>query len=273
PLFDDPDVGGVQLAVRIRNRETNFLLKFQAHQFWTLSALSQMGRLGVGTVSLGGNGQFARLSALEGLGIAPWSNSLTEDLDLAVSLAIDGWRLASTPDAAVDQQGVEELGRLFTQRTRWYQGHMMTAKRLPAIWRAPSLSHGAALEMTLYILVPWLFDLPWSILCHVILFEILWQATQSHQVVGSGLPWPAALGVWYLLAFWPAAFTAWLARRRDPALRRRDAFLFGHSFVVTNYLFFACAWRALGRIVRGRNGWAKTERIVEAPHAEVLVDA
>ncbi|HEY4378023.1 MAG TPA: glycosyltransferase, partial [Acidimicrobiales bacterium] len=165
PLFDDPDVGGVQLAVRIRNRETNFLLKFQAHQFWTLSALSQMGRLGVGTVSLGGNGQFARLTALEGLGAAPWSNSLTEDLDLAVSLAIDGWRLASTPDAAVDQQGVEELGRLFTQRTRWYQGHMMTAKRLPAIWRAPGLSHGAALEMTLYILVPWLFDLPWSILC------------------------------------------------------------------------------------------------------------
>jgi 1,2-diacylglycerol 3-beta-glucosyltransferase len=263
PLFDDRDVGGVQLAVRIRNRATNFWLRFQNHQFWTLSALSQMGRVGVGTVSLGGNGQFTRLSALQQLGPAPWSASLTEDLDLAVSLAVRGWRLTSTPHAAVDQQGVESFSRLLTQRTRWYQGHMMTARRVPEIWRARRLSHAGALEMTLYILVPWLFDLPWSIVYHLILIELIWYLHGSGLISGSAGSWVAGAAVWYLLAFWPSFVTAILARRRDPTLPWPTAIVLAHGFIITNYVSYLCAWRALARIVTGRRSWVKTDRIAE----------
>jgi 1,2-diacylglycerol 3-beta-glucosyltransferase len=168
PLFDDETAGGAQLAVRIRNRKDNFILQFQDHQFWTLSSLTQAGRIGTKTVSLGGNGQFTRLSALLEVGDQPWSTSLTEDLDLAISMALAGWALTSTPRAAVDQQGVAQLRPLVRQRTRWYQGHMMSGRRLPEVFRSTRLSHASSVEMILYLLVPWLFDLPWSILYHLV---------------------------------------------------------------------------------------------------------
>lgn len=268
PLFDAPAVGGVQLAVRIRNREENFLLQFQDHQFWTLSSLTQYGRIRTGTVSLGGNGQFTRLSALLDVSETPWSGSLTEDLDLAVSLAVHGWTLTSTPRAAVDQQGVQRLRPLIRQRTRWYQGHMTEIARAPEILQSVKMSHAASIEMLLYLLVPWLFDLPWSILYHLILLEIALQAGTTELLTGG--PWQIGLAIalWYLLGFWPALVTAVMARRRDPCQSWFRCIKLGHCFVVTNYLSYTCAWRAVYRMVRGRTGWTKTDRSTETPASE-----
>lgn len=261
PLFDDATVGGAQIAVRIRNRHDGFLLRFQDHQFWTLSALTQAGRNATGTVSLGGNGQFTRLAALLDLGGAPWSDSLTEDLDLAISLTLSGWTLASTTRAAVDQEGVSSLSRLVRQRTRWYQGHMLAAKRIPAILRSQRIGHASALEMTLYLAVPWVFDLPWSILFHLIVAQIAWHAWTGQLGFGSG-PVDLAVGLvlFYGLAFWPALLSAALARSRDRTMRWSTALTLGHAFVVTNYISFTCCWRALFRILRGDRSWAKTQR-------------
>ena len=97
-LFGDPKVGGAQLGVRIRNRRANQLTAIQDCEFWGIAALGQLGRMRTRTVSLGGNGQFTRLTALQSIGDEPWSPALTEDLDLAVTLAIGGWHLTSTPD-------------------------------------------------------------------------------------------------------------------------------------------------------------------------------
>lgn len=263
PIFEDPGVGGVQLAVRIRNRATNFLLRFQDYQFWSQSALTQFGRMRTNSVSLGGNGQFARLSALLDVGNNPWSASLTEDLDLTVSIATRGWKTSSTPRAAVDQQGVETFGALLKQRTRWYQGHMLTAKRLPHILRSTKMGHAASLEMTLYVLVPWIFDLPWSVLYHLVLIELalLLGATDiAHWGVGSVVIYAV---VWCLLGFWPALVTAAVAYRRDHTLGLLGALKMGHAFVVANYLSYACVWRALYRIFRGQHGWTKTARTAE----------
>jgi cellulose synthase/poly-beta-1,6-N-acetylglucosamine synthase-like glycosyltransferase len=265
PLFDDPVVGGAQLAVRIRNRESNFLLQFQDHQFWTLSSLTQYGRIRTGTVSLGGNGQFTRLSALLDISDQPWSSSLTEDLDLAVGLAVHGWKLMSTPRAAVDQQGVDRLRPLIRQRTRWYQGHMTEIRRAPQILRSTRMSHAASIEMLLYLLVPWLFDLPWSILYHLILVEIALQAGSSELLSGGPVEIALAIVLWYLLGFWPAIVTALMARRRDPAQSWIRCLTLGHCFVVTNYLSYVCAWRAVYRMVRRRTGWTKTARSTETP--------
>lgn len=266
PLFDAVGVGGVQLAVRIRNRDDGFWLQFQDHQFWTLSALTQFGRVTTGTVSLGGNGQFTRLSALIEVGKAPWvAGALTEDLELALDLGTRGWHLLSTPRAAVDQEGVGKLRALVRQRTRWYQGHMMSARHIPALLRSPQLSHAAAIEMVLYLLVPWLLDLPWSILYHVICLEIALDAWRSGVVTDPSLNLIGTLAGWYLLAFWPALLTALLAKRRDRSASWRRALVLGHCFLVTNYLSYVCTWGALWRIVRRRNGWAKTDRVGDAP--------
>lgn len=135
PLFGDPRVGGVQLPVRIRNRGS-LLTAMQDIEFWGVCALAQLGRNFCGTASLGGNGQFTRLQALRGLGHRPWGTDLTEDLELTLALASEGWRLVSTPDAWVSQQGVTTLAALLRQRARWYQGHMQAARWLPRLWRA-----------------------------------------------------------------------------------------------------------------------------------------
>ncbi|MFK4299740.1 1,2-diacylglycerol 3-beta-glucosyltransferase [Arthrobacter sp. GAS37] len=263
PVFEDPEVGGVQLAVRIRNRATNFLLRFQDYQFWSQSALTQFGRMRTNSVSLGGNGQFARLSALLEVGDSPWSASLTEDLDLTVSMATRGWKTSSTPLAAVDQQGVETFRALLKQRTRWYQGHMLTAKRLPDILRSTKMSHAASIEMTLYVLVPWIFDLPWSVLYHLVLIELAFMFG-SVNITQWGIGSVAVYAVvWYLLGFWPALLTAAVAYRRDHTLGLFGALKMGHAFVITNYLSYACVWRALYRIVRGQHGWTKTARTAE----------
>jgi cellulose synthase/poly-beta-1,6-N-acetylglucosamine synthase-like glycosyltransferase len=264
PLFDDPDVGGVQLAVRIRNRTDNFLLRFQDHQFWTLSSLTQFGRMVTGTVSLGGNGQFTRLRALVGLDGEPWSPSLTEDLDLTIRLALAGWRLTSTPRAAVDQQGVPSVGPLVRQRTRWYQGHMMAGRHLPDVLASPNMSHASAMEVCLYLLVPWIFDLPWSILYHLVLLQVVLAFPAAELLPGEGWALAAQVAIIYLLGFWPALITAGLAKARDPKMSIRRALELGHCFIITNYLSYACAWRALGRMVRGQNGWTKTSRIDES---------
>lgn len=260
PLFADPVVGGAQLAVRVRNRNDNFLLQFQDHQFWTLSSFTQFGRVATGTVSLGGNGQFARLSALLGVGVQPWSSSLTEDLDVSISLAVAGWRLTTTPRAAVDQQGVARLAPLIRQRTRWYQGHMMSAARLPDVLRSRRMSNAASIEMSLYLLVPWLLDLPWSVLYHLILVQIGLGFADLGLFSGTPLEQVLFVAVWYVLGFWPAIITAFMAHRRNPSMSWRRAVKLGHCFVVTNYLSYVCAWRALARILLKRNGWTKTAR-------------
>ncbi|MGX8903999.1 glycosyltransferase [Streptomyces netropsis] len=271
PLFDDPRVGGVQLGVRIRNRRGNFLTWFQDYQFWAMAAVTQFGRNLTSTVSLGGNGQFTRLSALDGLGDRPWSRSLTEDLDLAISLAARGWRLRTTAHASVDQQGVSDLRRLVRQRTRWYQGHMTAIRRMGEIWRAPRMRHLAALEMFSYLLVPWVLDLPWSILFQ---YCLIWFVRSPNVLVLHGrrvaavnatwLKWPVNLIAWYLLTFAPALATSWTYLRRDRSVGVGRALVLGHSFVVMNYMSFLCAWSALFRMIRGQTGWTKTAREAEA---------
>ena len=57
----------------------------------TFTEIFQRGRQRVGSVGLGGNGQFTRLTALQSLATAPWTDCLTEDLDLGIRLLCRGW--------------------------------------------------------------------------------------------------------------------------------------------------------------------------------------
>lgn len=262
PLFDDPEVGAIQLAVRIRNRE-RFLTRFQDFHFWSMTSVTQFGRHQSSTVSLGGNGQFSRLSALNEAGAKPWSESLTEDLDLAVTLAMKKWKLATTPNAAVEQQGVEKIKTLFTQRRRWFQGHMMMAKRLPEIWGNAQLSQLRVLELSAYILTPWVTILPWSILFHWGLFGLIVDGPSFFSFVTGSATLLIGLVLWYLLAFGPIFVSAFVYWKRDEENRLWMALLHAHCFPLMNYIAFAAVWSALARILKGENGWQKTARVQE----------
>ena len=265
-LFDDHRVGGVQLVVRIRDRR-KLIGQFQDIEFWMISALSQFARSISGTVSLGGNGQFTRLSALAALEGEPWSRSLTEDLDLGLRLIAAGWRITTPTSAYVDQQPVDTFPRLLRQRTRWYQGHMGSIRRLPELWRSTRVNEVAILEVTSYLLVPWLIVLPWSILQQWIFYQIF---TSSGQGVFAtdlgGLPWQVTYAVlWYLLSFAPNLFIGFIYARRTRAVSLWRALVLGHLMIAWNYIGYIAAWRALFRIALGRNGWTKTSRSTEAP--------
>ncbi|WP_426511206.1 glycosyltransferase [Dactylosporangium sp. McL0621] len=117
-LMRDPDVGAVQVRVRIHNRN-KVLGAVQDLEFAAIANASQLLRDTAGTVGLGGNGQFARLSSLIRLGNAPWSHCLVEDLELGLRMHLNGERIRYTSMAHVKQQGLVDVKRLVRQRTRW----------------------------------------------------------------------------------------------------------------------------------------------------------
>ncbi|MDQ2751276.1 MAG: glycosyltransferase [Actinomycetota bacterium] len=260
-LFTDPRVGGVQLIVRIRDRK-KLIAQFQDIEFWMISALSQFARSISGTVSLGGNGQFTKLSALQQLTGEPWSRSLTEDLDLGLRLIAAGWRVTTTTRAYVDQQAVDTLPRLLRQRTRWYQGHMDSIRRLPELWRSTKVNEVAILEVTSYLLVPWVIVLPWSILQQWIIYEIFAGSGQGIFATGlGGLSWQVTYALlWYILSFAPNLMIGFIYARRTRAVTLRRALVLGHLMIAWNYIGYLAAWRALGRMARGRTDWTKTTR-------------
>ena len=142
PYFADPTVGAVQIGVRINNRDSSRLARMQDIEFVVYTEVFQRGRRHLGSVGLGGNGQFVRRSALLSLGGGPWTRSLTDDLDLGVRLIASGWRNEYCPRVAVHQQGVVELRRLIRQRSRWFQGHLQSWRLIPLVLRrVPRRAH------------------------------------------------------------------------------------------------------------------------------------
>ncbi|HHP50348.1 MAG TPA: glycosyltransferase [Moorella mulderi] len=130
-------LGAVQTGVRIFNRHQNLLALMQDLEFAGFSYFVQKARSHMGSVGLGGNGQFVRLSSLLKWGKNPWGDTLTEDLELGLRLIIKGERLGFTDKAWVEQEGLDKLGPLLHQRARWLQGHLTNWKYIPKILFAP----------------------------------------------------------------------------------------------------------------------------------------
>ncbi|MEV4872065.1 glycosyltransferase [Streptomyces syringium] len=263
-LFEDPTVGGAQLAVRIRGRR-HWALRFQDIEFWGLSALGQFGRVATGSVSIGGNGQFTRLAALDSAGQDPWSHSLTEDLDLGISLAVHGWTVTSTAAGFVSQQGLTCPRRLLRQRTRWYQGHMSSITRLPELWASSVCPAAARLELTGYLLIPYITTLPWSLLQQYLLLRLLQRAAEFDPTAADSMWMGIATAiVWCLLSFVANLVWAVLYWRRTNDLPLWKAAGYCVALALWSYTGFIACWRAIWRIATGRRGWVKTERAQEA---------
>jgi 1,2-diacylglycerol 3-beta-glucosyltransferase len=262
PTFDDQSVGGVQLPVEIRNR-SGIVGKMVHFEFWGYSAISQFGRNLSRTVSLGGNGQFTRLSALLELGTNPWSMSLTEDLDLSVSLAIRGWHLQMVSGASVNQQAVTTVSKYVKQRARWFQGHMSTSLRIPEVWNSKQMSNAAMLELVTYLVLPFGLVLPWSILGQVALFDFFrWLSLPSFQSAQGNVR-VVLFAFAYIMSFLPNLVLAFLYYRRDENRSVLRAIGMAHLMLVFNYLSYISAWIAFVRLLRGQTTWDKTSRSVE----------
>ena len=258
--FRTPTVGAVQIRVRIRNR-AQWLGLFQDYEFLVFSSLTQTARERMGSVGLGGNGQFTRLAALDSVGPRPWSDCLTEDLDLGIRLVIEGWSNRYSDATSVDQQGVDTVRALLRQRTRWMQGHFQCWRLLPRLFmsQAPTVT---VLDLGYYLMSPLLVLVASMVFTVPILFAI--GALVLHPgffATAFGLVYLAVL---YVLTFTPSLLLAWLYRRRSGDISRRKAIALAHALSIYNYAWYIAEWRALGRMLLRRRGWAKTARVAEA---------
>lgn len=257
--FAPAEVGAVQMGVRINNRFSSLLARMQDMEFVVFTAVFQEGRRRLGSVGMGGNAQFARLSALNSLGRRPWTRSLTEDFDLGVRLNGDGWTNEYWGRAAVHQQGVTSGRRLLRQRTRWFQGNLQSAHLLGRVARRQrGLSRADSLWQ---ILTPSVL-LAGSFLVASFLSTLVLAVTAA--VRGAPQSWLWVLSA-YLLAFGPGLVFGWLYWRveRSEGLGLLRALAYSHLFVLYGLMPCLIGWRALARQATGRTGWAKTAREVD----------
>lgn len=260
PAFRDPGVGAVQIGVRMQNRDEGRLGRLQDMEFVTFTEIFQRGRARLGSVGLGGNGQFVRLSALQSLGDPPWSACLTEDLDLGVRLLATGWTNAFCPTTAVAQQAVVSLPRLIRQRSRWFQGHLQCVRLVPKVL-ASRLPLVAALDLCQHLLSPLLL-LATSLLPLVFFGTLVSVAVSDPgalpHALASASPFYLALG--YALTLGPAPFYALVYWLGTEEVRFWPALRLAHLFVLYAYLWFPAAWIGVARALTGRRGWSKTAR-------------
>lgn len=260
PLFADPGVGGAQMGVRIANADQGLLARCQDMEFVGFSHLAQAARDRIGSVGLGGNGQFTRLSALLDLRGRPWSTCLTEDLDLGLSLTRIGWRIRFCHSAWVAQQGVTTLRAWLRQRTRWAQGHYQCWTHFPRLLgsrRAPLL---ARLDLSVYLLfVTFVMFVTANLLITVAgAAGWIWLSNDFLWFVPVGLPRNLIIE---LLGVGPVAI--FLIRYQQYSrlpLRWWEIPAYGAAFALYAYLWAIATLWAWGRMLLGRSSWVKTAR-------------
>jgi 1,2-diacylglycerol 3-beta-glucosyltransferase len=259
PHFRDPMVGAVQIGVRMYNAEENAVARMQDIEFVVFTEIVQRARNVWGNAGMGGNGQFARLSALRSLGPIPWTDYLTEDLDLGLRIIRNGWRNEFCATAFVHQQAVTDVKRLVRQRTRWFQGNLQCWGRLPMMIHA-DISLASAFDVCFFLLSCIAMMLLMGLTIAMIAGGI------GRTIIGPRTPpplgWKGVFWFWrtYAVAFgpsWAYTYVYWL---RSPSERLRDCFKWCHMFQVFTFMWFFAGARAIIRQARRQNGWSKTSR-------------
>jgi cellulose synthase/poly-beta-1,6-N-acetylglucosamine synthase-like glycosyltransferase len=263
PYFRDPKVAAVQIGVRMYNAADSVLARMQDLEFVTFTEIFQRGRQRLGSVGLGGNGQFARLSALATLGDAPWTDCLTEDLDLGLRLWARGFTNAFCPATHVNQQAVTSLRRLVRQRARWFQGHLQCWKRIPLVLRAER-PLGIRADLVQHLLSPLLLLLmTFPMAAFAVALGVLIVTDPSdlgHNLIAHN---GALIAIWYLLGFGMAPAYAYVYWLRTPGMSFLRALGYAHLFTLYSYQWLFAGWWAVLNIARRRRGWAKTARTAD----------
>ncbi|HEX7305660.1 glycosyltransferase family 2 protein [Lentzea sp.] len=262
--FAQRAVGAVQCRVRIHNR-TTLLAFLQDLEFSCVVDASQSLRDVVGTVGLGGNGQFVRLKTLMGLGDAPWSACLVEDLELGLRVHLSGQRVRYATRATITQQGLVDVQRLLRQRTRWGQGNLQCLGYVPKLVKAKHVGSVALLEFLQYLLTPWLVA-PMTLFITALVGFNFYAQLAGHAVGGFTAGTSdtlLALGIWLAALVLPGLIWGVVHRLKhgdEPLWRCLAVGLVYPAFLVLGSI---STLRALYRHFAGRTTWAKTERLAE----------
>ncbi|MEU2718305.1 glycosyltransferase family 2 protein [Streptomyces sp. NPDC007205] len=282
-LFGDAEMGAVQIEVRMVNRNIReplpdgtklqnwfgrTLVRLQDIEFRAAISAIQISRRTTKSVCMGGNGQLSRMSALDELAghdREPWRGSLLEDFELGLHIMLAGYRTGYATEAWVDQEALYSLPRFMTQRTRWCQGTMQCMRYLSKAWRSPHLTNSGVVEISYYLVQPWLWLVgtviyPLPILIFLNNLVLYPEPTLTFLRTGGAVEFSL------YLVFGITQFAVWgylYHRHCEPSLGLLRCLGWGIAYATMIYLFYVIAWRALGRLLIGRVGWAKTRRNAE----------
>ncbi|MFJ1701863.1 glycosyltransferase family 2 protein [Kitasatospora sp. NPDC088346] len=278
-----PDTGAVQIGVRMRNADdprplpgrgrtanalARALVRMQDVEFRAGNAGMQLLRRRTGSVGLGGNGQFVRLTALDTLaagGGSPWpERALLEDYESGLELRLAGYRLTHVPEAEVSQEGLVSLRRFLTQRTRWAQGNMQCLRYTGRVLRSPHYGWSGKAE------VGYTFLQPVVAVLLVVLTPLSLGISLATRIFfpADAAGFEARFGPLMLLAFLVAALPLVLwgvtyRRTAHPDRSPATGLAWGLLLWLYTYHVFPVAVRAALRLLLRRNGWAKTRRNAE----------
>jgi cellulose synthase/poly-beta-1,6-N-acetylglucosamine synthase-like glycosyltransferase len=174
----------------------------------------------------------------------------------------------------VNQEALYSLRRFLTQRTRWGQGTMQCTRYVRRIWDSPHLSTLGAAEMLYYLSQPWLQ------LMGTLIYPIPFIMLFGRTIDAPGEVWTWFTdGAWILFAvygaFGLAPFLIWgpiYRSRCEPKAPWWKGIVWGFGYALYIYTFYITSWRALIRLIRGNNGWAKTKRNAEKRSGVVALD-
>lgn len=278
--FGRADVGAVQIEVRMMNRTQhrpdpeagavrNFvarlLIRMQDLEFRAPVAALQHARKASRSVCLGGNGQFARLAALDDLDAEygrPWTGRLLEDFELGMHLLMVGWINSFCAETYVEQEALFDRKRFLTQRTRWAQGVMQCFKYIWLVWKSDRIPNVGFLELAFFLAQPWLQLM--AALLYPVPMVILGASYVRHpQAAVDYLAGGGWVGIALYLVMALGQFVLWgpvYRRKCEPDSGFWQSIGWGLAYPFYLMFLYVVSWRAVGRIITRRNGWAKTRR-------------
>ena len=137
-LIADPDAGFVQSRCEFANYRTNWLTRVQGMMLDAHFVVEQAGRFRGGWLfQFNGTGGVWRRTAIAEAG--GWSSdSLSEDLDLTVRVALAGWHGLFVMEPAIPGLVPERIDHWRVQQRRWSTGFVQVARKLLGkIWSVP----------------------------------------------------------------------------------------------------------------------------------------
>jgi cellulose synthase/poly-beta-1,6-N-acetylglucosamine synthase-like glycosyltransferase len=257
--FDIPNVGGVQANVHIYNK-SSFLTRMQELEFRVFGGLYQLGRSRWGSAFRGGNGQFNRMKALESVieGDGPWSDFLTEDQELGLRLLARGWRGEHAETTFVDQQGLNDIKRLYRQRGRWMQGNLQVVSKARRLF-SYNLVGLRRLDALVTLIMPILILIVGTA---VVISLLLWIILRI-PLIPMETPWLAFF--FALLAIGPVS-TGVLVLGRGRGVR---GFFYAVKefapYLLYVWIMWPVAFLGLYNFLRKQKTWAKTAREAIVP--------
>lgn len=177
-------------------------------------------------------------------------------------LLMVGWINSFCAETYVEQEALFDRKRFLTQRTRWAQGVMQCFKYIWLVWKSDRIPNVGFLELAFFLAQPWLQLM--AALLYPVPMVILGASYLRHpQAAVDYLAGGGWVGIALYLVMALGQFVLWgpvYRRKCEPDSGFWQSIGWGLAYPFYLMFLYVVSWRAVGRIITRRNGWAKTRR-------------